>query len=213
MKKLITKNYLAASLTIALCVILAIKLLIGAFTMFFYLTGNVQEKQLTADDFEQINIERVDEMAVISVNEDPQMHLEGAVYNMYIKCDFSDVSSEFLLFHQDDLNKEFSADKVVYAKKYDDYYVFNLPLSTQKIRVDIVNRASVTINFEEIIINKASVKDVMRLSTGDLFSFVVIALLIYFCMMFYKENGGKVDAIVFKIKDKICVRKKDENND
>ena len=172
--------------SLALCyavIILATLIIQGALGLgryYMYKSGQIWEKQLTLNDFTQIGTELVDPMQIITATDDAQLiYTDKGVNNLYIKCDFSIYPGEFVLFYANDVEDGFSTAKMLYAKRYGDYYVFRLPFGTEKVRVDLGIFPSVTINFDEIIVNKYSFNEIMRFSTAQIFWLLVIPSIIF----------------------------------
>ncbi len=166
------KSYpVLCALIFAVAIMALYHLVVGALSTF-----RLSNEDLNISDFELITLEVVDEDTVITETEDSQMHLQGDILNLYVKCDFSYHPGEFVAFYQDDLDKDFSAEKLIYSRNEGDYYVFNFPLNTKKIRVDIGIFPSITVNFDEITLNKFNAVTLFRLSTSSIFYILLITL-------------------------------------
>ncbi len=164
-------------------IILLLNLFLSAFNLIF-----LEEQTLNISDFELLGIEFVDENTVITEIEDSQMiySSETPILNLYFKADTSFNVGEWILFYQDDLDKNFSISKMLYAKSYDEYYYFSLPINTQKIRFDLGVTSSNTIDFEELILNKSDFNTINAFDSSDLFNFVVFPIILYvFILLFF----------------------------
>ncbi len=163
----------------AVAVVLLYHLAIGAYSAIF-----MTERPLTVHDFSHVGIETVDDYTVITTTEDSQLHLEGNVFNLYVDCTFSYDPGEFVAFYQNNLEKGFSPEKLLYARVEGDYYVFEFPLDTKKIRLDIGVFPSITTEFEEITLNKNNLVTLLRLSPSSLFALLVLTCIFTSLLMF-----------------------------
>ncbi len=172
-------------------------LAIGAISIF-----GLTNESLAVDDFDLVTLEVVDEDTVITETGDSQMHLSSDALNLYVKCDFSYDPGEFVVFYQNDLDKDFSADKIVYSRNEGDYYVFNLPFGTKKIRLDIGIFASVTVDFDEITLNKLTPVTLFRLSTSSIFYALLISLVASCIFMSIDSWKGFISKCIYHFRTK-----------
>lgn len=158
------------------CVILmfGIKLCANLYLFVGFQTGKYTQRNLTLNDFEWYGVEQIDDMTMVNATDDTQLWITENICNLYIKCSFSYDPGEFIAFYSQKGNGAFSAQKCVRAKRMGEYYVFEFPMGTKQIRVDTGIFPSIKVSFQEILVNQYSFREVMQLSTEDLFYLLVV---------------------------------------
>ncbi len=146
----------------------------------------LKEKPLNLSEFEHVGMEFVDEKTGITATEDSQIiySAEEPILNLYFKPDTLFDVGEWVLFYQDDVDKDFSANKMLHAKLDGEYYCFSLPINTYKIRFDLGVTTSNTIHFEELILNKVSFGNINAFDVADVFNLLVLPIILYIVIIF-----------------------------
>lgn len=162
-----------SGLTVAVCLALAL------FAFIAGKAGYFQRKALNLNDFEQIGVEQLSDMSLVNATEDTQLIYKNNAYNLYVKCTFSYEPGEFILFYSKSPEGGFGINNMTYARKQGDYYVFNMPFNTKSFRLDTGIHPSITVKFEEIILNETGFFDLFRINTGTLFYLLVIPPILY----------------------------------
>ncbi len=142
---------------------------------------NLEHLEMTVNDFSHVGVEVVDDYTIITETDDTQFIYQSdkPILNLYFKADTLFNVGEWVLFYQNDLDKEFSADKKLYAKHDGEGYYFQIPLNTKKIRFDLGVTASNTITFNELTVNKSSLFAINAFQRDDLFSIFVLPLVLF----------------------------------
>lgn len=148
--------------------------LYGLVNLYGFKSGKYVEKSLTVKDFQPMGAEFSDDMTLISTTDDAQLIYTGDVRNIIIKCEFSQDPGEFVSFYNKSADNAFGTHKMLYAKYIDGYYVFQYPIGTKQIRIDTGIFPSITVNFEEITINKPTVSTVWGSVTSQFFYCLVV---------------------------------------
>ncbi len=146
----------------------------GLFNLYGFKTGKYVQKSLTVKDFQIVGAETSSDNTLITTTDDAQLILTGDVKSITIKCEFSQDPGEFVSFYNKSADNAFSAQKMLYAKFIDGYYVFEYPFGTKQIRIDAGVFPSITVDFDEIIINKPTVQTVWGSITSQLFYCLVV---------------------------------------
>lgn len=180
--------------TYTVCISLAavFTVLLGAVNFALVSTGYYREKNMTVNDFETVGAEYVDEMTIVNATNDTQLIYTGNVKNLIVKCEFSQEPGEFVCVYNSTADYAFGAHKAVYARQYGDCYVFDFPAATKQIRMDTGVEPSITVAFDEIVINRFSLWEMFGLSAKDLFSLLIIPPAIYFAVDTLIKMSGKV---------------------
>ncbi len=170
---------------LALCYVFVVRLYMVYYIaggMVFTLLGEAgvyPEKSLSLDDFEHVGVEIIDDMTMINATDDTQLIYTGNIKNLYIKCDFSYEPGEFIAFYSRGKNYSFGTNKMEYARREGDYWVFRFPAGTQQVRLDTGVYPSITVSFEEITANNLTLKEATGFSAGHIFYMLVCPGVIY----------------------------------
>lgn len=134
---------------------LAVVLAGAAAPVALHAAGLRQPRALTLADFEAVGTQQLDETTLVTATDDAQLHLPFAgAHSLWVRCEFSLDPGEFVLFYQNRAGAEFSAGKMLHAQRYGDWYVFTPPAGTQKIRLDLGVYPSITVHFDEIVLDR-----------------------------------------------------------
>lgn len=157
-----------------LCIYIFFHIGYGAVNLFGYTTGKYSEKNLVLGDFEIIDGEITDEMTLSNKSNDTQLIYTGNIRSLIIKCSFSENPGEFICFYNSSGDYVFGTHKMEYAKIYDGYYFFEFPLGTKQIRLDTGIFPTTITFFDEMVLNRPSVSTIFNITTGDIFSLLVL---------------------------------------
>ncbi len=120
-----------------------------------YRLGAIRPQTLSLADFTPVDVERIDSETLITTSDDSQLWLTGSgMHSLWVRCTFSDPPGEFVAFYQNRADAPFTARKAAYARQYGDWYVFALPAGTRKLRLDLGIFPSVTVHFDEIVLDR-----------------------------------------------------------
>ncbi len=166
------------------CVIIIYNLLLSLYNYI-----NLKPVELSLYDFNQVGAEIIDDSTVITATADTQLIYESdkPILNLYFNADTLFNVGEWILFYQNDLDKEFSVEKQLYAKYNGEEYYFSLPINTKKIRFDLGVTASNTINFYELVLNKSSFNSINAFESNDLFNIFVLPLVLYSIILLFND--------------------------
>lgn len=164
---------------VSIVVVLLGNLLAGLFHLVAYQTGYYQTKKLSLDDFQSVGVQRLDANAVLTETDDAQLLYSGNVRSIKIKCDFLQNPGEFVSFYTDSPEHSFGVDRMKYAKIKNGYYVFEYPVGTKQVRVDLGVLPSVEVQFSEIILNPKELPQMFAYSNAELFYLFTVPLLIF----------------------------------
>ncbi len=171
--KCIVICYAAVSIIVLFCA-----LAIGAVNLLLFSTNYYSTLNLNINSFDHIGIEVVNENTIITTTNDSQLILNDAknIKSLHINARYSQLPGEVNLFYAQNANDDFSSNKMLYAQYKDGYYTFNLPLGTKKIRFDCGVHSDVTIEFGDIILNRATFFDLVPINTSMLFIILILPL-------------------------------------
>ena len=188
--KMLLRCYL---LTLALALIF--HLCVGLLNLLAYQTGYYEEKHLRIDDFQQVGLERADEITLITATDDAQLLYQGNVRSLRFTCEFLQNPGEFISFYGTARRSGFAADRIVQAKlQHNGDYLFTYPLGTRNVRVDLGVVPSVTVRISEIVLNEKTPQQMLHLSVGELFWLFVlpaVAFLLVDTVIGWKQTRKK----------------------
>lgn len=177
-------------------VMLRIVTITSLLNLIAYKVGFYQQKMLNIYDFEHIGVEVVDDMTLINATNDTQLIYEGNIKNLYVKCNFSAEPGEFVAFYSKRNNYAFGSHQMVYAMQEGEYYVFRFPIGTKQVRIDTGVEPSITVSFDEIMLNKQSLREITGINTGCLF-YLMICPMVLFSILY---TGATIYECVMKKK-------------
>ena len=151
-------------------------------------SGTLANRQLSLEDFETVQAEVLDSMAMINDGYDTQIIYTGEVRNIYIKCRFSTDPGEFVAFYNKTGDNAWSENRQVWAKQDGEYYCFEFPKGTRQIRIDTGVEPSIRVDFEEIEINRPTQKLLRGMGEGVLFIWLIVPLLVESVLGMVVEN-------------------------
>ena len=158
-------------------------------------SGKFSEKYLTVKDFSSEQLEILDDMNVINSGDDGKLIYSGDVRTFSVKCEFSYNPGEFVSFYNNDNSGVFSAQKMIYAKLIDGYYVFEYPLGTKQVRIDTGVSPSIHVSFDEIILNRPDASWIWGNITEMLFTMLIAPVVIYSLTDCIVEFGKKIISV------------------
>lgn len=173
-QKLLARCYIGTA-----AVMLRIVTITSIFNVTAYKSGFYQQKALTIHDFEQIGVEVVDDMTMINATNDTQLIYEGNIKNVYIKCDFSAEPGEFVAFYSRKNNYAFGTHQMLHAWQDGEYYIFRFPIGTKQVRIDTGVEPSITVSFDEIMLNKQSLREITGINKGYLFYMMICPMVLF----------------------------------
>jgi len=174
-----TGKMLIVCYVVVCCLSLSVNVFTGAVKWFGHKNGTYEEKHLNLNDFEHFGVEQLDDMTMINASDDTQLWYTGNMHNLYVKCDFSYAPGEYIVFYNKTGDGVFGIHQMVHAYEVDGWYIFQLPAGTKQIRMDTGIYPSITIEFEEIILNRCSFNDMMRFSTSQLLWTLVLPAIVF----------------------------------
>ena len=148
----------------------------GLVSLLAYQTGYYEEKHLSIDDFMLVGLERVDDVTLITETDDAQLLYPGNVRSLRFTCEFLQNPGEFISFYGTVRRPAFSPGRMLYAQQRDDTYLFTYPPLTNTVRVDLGVVPSVTVRITDILLNEKTPRQMLHLSTGELFWLFVLPL-------------------------------------
>ena len=173
-QKLLARCYIGTA-----AIMLRIVTITSLLNLIAYKVGFYQQKMLNIHDFEQIGVEVVDNMTMINATNDTQLICEGNIKNIYIKCDFSADPGEFVAFYSRKNNYAFGTHQMLHARQDGEYYIFRFPIGTKQVRIDTGVEPSITVSFDEIMLNKQSLREITGINIGYLFYLMICPMVLF----------------------------------
>lgn len=175
---------LAAWYALSIVLVLTIQSLFALYDGLLFLTGKLESRSLTLEDFVPVDAEILDEMTMVNASNDTQLlyaPLGKEIRSLSVRCSFSLDPGEFVLFYQKDADGGFSIDKQIYASwdAHSDSYFFLLPRGVKKIRLDTGVEPSITVRFDAIDINRCRFNDLFRFSRTEAFYLLILPGVLY----------------------------------
>ncbi len=176
-EKVLFRSYL-----LALVILLVFHLFMGLAHLAAYQFNIYESKPLDIHDFDPVDVEIIDDATVITETDDAQLIYTGNVRNIKIKCEFLQDPGEFVSFYNAKANHSFGAHQMMYAKWKDGYYVFEYPLGTRQVRIDLGVVPSATVHISEIRLNDKNLAQMLGYTNSELFYLFVIPPIIFLLM-------------------------------
>ena len=172
-------KYLARIYAIFIIFTLFFHIIYSAINIYYIKNDKYEMKSLNINDFTHDQLEIVDEMTAITSGDDGKLIYTGDIRNIRIKCTFSDRIGEFVSFYNKSGDNSFSVKTLEHVKIIDGYYTFEYPIGTKQVRIDLGIFPSITVDFDEIIINYQSANIVFGNTTIALFNILVLPSVIF----------------------------------
>ncbi len=173
------KKALLCSYLLALVITFAFHLFMSIGHLAAFQFNIYESKPLHIQDFDPVGVEIVDDTTVITTTEDSQLIYTGNVRNIKIKCEFLQNPGEFVSFYNTKANGSFGMHQMLYAKMKDGYYIFEYPLGTRQVRIDLGVVPSVTVRISEIQLNDKNLAQMLGYTNSELFYLFTVPFVVF----------------------------------